>query len=94
MKKFIAGFIVGIFLCLGAVFFLYRGGVARLDLGRALDKDMIILGNGTVLRGWILKRENNEIFMEFEDKGRMNIPEGHCKNIQENYNYKYLRGMS
>jgi len=92
MKKFILGFITGIFLAAGIYFFLHQNRLLQIELGRLLDKDTIYLENGTIVKGWIVRESEREILVEVE-KGYFTVPRSRCKEIRENALLRYTREL-
>ncbi|MFH1593146.1 MAG: hypothetical protein ABID09_00440 [Candidatus Omnitrophota bacterium] len=90
MKKFFAGFILGIFFIATLYFFFAPQKELKIYVGRLLDLDTIYLTSGTMLRGWIVKEDDERIWVE-TDKDSFTIPRSKCKGIQKNVLLRYLR---
>lgn len=92
MKTFLLGLIVGIFL---AIIIYYTPGFdpkLRIRLGRLLDKDIIFLKNGNIVRGWIFKESDEEFLVELE-KGYFRLPRSECETIEKNYLLQYMQEL-
>lgn len=92
MKKFLLGFIIGMFFAGSLYFFLQPDATVRLKVGRLLDRDTLYLKNGDVILGWIVQEEGDKILVEVE-KGTFILNRSECKSIQRNTFLRYLREL-
>ncbi|MBI4707984.1 MAG: hypothetical protein HY761_08680 [Candidatus Omnitrophica bacterium] len=92
MKKFLLGFIVGMFFTGSLYFFLQPDATVRIKMGRLLDRDTLYLKNGDVILGWIVQEEGDKILVEVE-KGTFILNRSECKSIQKNTFLRYLREL-
>ncbi|MBN3037944.1 MAG: hypothetical protein JW869_00840 [Candidatus Omnitrophica bacterium] len=89
MKKFLLGLIVGIFLASYIYLFLNIGPQFHVTLGHLLDKDTLYLKDGSVLQGWIIKKDSRNIWFA-QEKGYFTLPLSQCEIIQENALLQYI----
>ncbi|MBL7071593.1 MAG: hypothetical protein ISS26_05435 [Candidatus Omnitrophica bacterium] len=92
MKKFLIGFIIGIFFTVIIYFAPYVDPRFRVNLGRVLDKDMIYLKNGSVIQGWIIIEDGEEIYVEIKEE-YFSISLSQCEQIKRNYLLQYVKEL-
>lgn len=89
MKKFLFGLILGIFFSTYLYLFINLGPKVHVELGHLLDKDALYLKDGTILEGWIVKKDSRNIWIA-QEKGYFSLPAAQCKMIQENVLLQYI----
>ena len=92
MKRIAIGLILGVVLTASIYFAPYTDPRFRATLGRALDKDIIYLENGSVVEGWIMKEAEGEIFIQVED-GHYSLALSECKMVVRNYLLHHAREL-
>ena len=92
MKKFIAGFIVGIAFSVALYFSFNPSKGVTVFTGRILDRDTIYLKDGSIVKGWIAKEDNRQIWIETKE-GYFTIDRSECQNIQHNTLLLYVREL-
>jgi hypothetical protein len=92
MKKFTFGLITGIILAAVLGFFFHPSPELRIELGRLLDRDTIYLKNGKVVEGWVVKEDNNQIWVEL-GTGHFILHRAECKAIRKNSLLRYVREL-
>ena len=92
MKKFLLGFVLGIFLTGCIIFTPYLNPMFRIELKKMLDKDIIYMKDGGIVQGWITNETDNDIFLEIEN-GYFSLPRSKCKEIKRNFNLQYIREL-
>lgn len=94
MKKFISGLVLGVVLTVVAgIYFLQPFSKASIDIGRLLNKDVVVLEKGLFLKGWILHQDDDLILMETVDGSSMTIPVENCRFVKKNVLMKYVWEM-
>ena len=92
MKTLLLGFILGVFIA-SVVFFLLKPNPELLaKLGHELDKDKVYLKDGQILEGWIIKEDEENLWIEVGD-GYFTLPYSQCKNIRKNVLSQYLQEL-
>jgi len=92
MKNFILGLFIGIFITVTLYFTPYIDPRFRTKIGHLLDKDIILLKNGNIIKGWILKKQKDKISIEIAN-GYIVLPYSDCEHIEENYLLKYMKEL-
>ena len=92
MKKFLLGFIIGIFLTSLTCFSSYISPRMRIMLGHILDKDTIYLNDGRVFHGWITKEGDEEIIIEVAN-GYFTFSQSQVEGTNKDYLLKYTREL-
>ncbi|KPK97908.1 MAG: hypothetical protein AMJ95_06895 [Omnitrophica WOR_2 bacterium SM23_72] len=90
IKKFILGFIVGLFLSFSIYFIRSTDMKLRVDVGRLLDQDIVYLIDGSFVRGWVVREGKDEILVETE-KGNFTLPRARCKSIEKDVFLRFVR---
>ena len=92
MKKFLLGLIIGIFLSSYSYFFVNLGPRFRVEIGHQLDKDALYLKDGSVVEGWIIKKDKRSVWIA-QEKGYFSLPLSQCELIRENVLMQYIWEM-
>ena len=92
MKNFIFGLFIGIFVTITLYFTPYIDPRFRTKIGHLLDKDIILLKNGNIMKGWILKRQEGNLTIEIAN-GYIIIPYCDCEHLEDNYLLKYMKEL-
>ena len=90
MKKFLVGLVLGLFLASCYYYFYHPDPLFRLKVGRLLDRDTVYLEDGTIVHGWIVKSDENYIWIETES-GYFDLPVSRCKIVRKNTLLRYIR---
>ncbi len=90
IRKFILGFIVGLFFSFSLYFIRFADMKLRVGVGRVLDQDIVYLKDGSFLRGWVVQEEGDEILVE-TGKGNFTLPRARCKSIEKDVFLKFVR---
>jgi hypothetical protein len=92
MKKFLLGFVIGVFLTVCIYFAPYTDPRFRIEVGRMLDEDIIYLKSGTIVQGRIINETEEEIFIELKE-GYFNLSLSQCEKIKRNHLFQYIREL-
>jgi len=92
MKKFILGFIVGLFASISFYSLFLTNPISRAEIGYFFDKDAVYTKNGNVLHCWIIKENDDEIMVEI-DNSYFSLLRKNCVEIRKNYFLKYFREL-
>lgn len=83
MKQFLLGLVAGACLLAGIYFFLTKDQKVRVDIGRLLDLDYIYMKDGSLIKGWLLRRDSQNLLIETAE-GSFTLPASACAGVNEN----------
>lgn len=89
MKNFLLGLILGVFI-MGCIYILpYGNPKFRIQMGRLLDKDKVILNTAEVIEGWIVHKDNGTLIIESHG-GLFSLSPKEYKAVKENFLFSYI----
>ena len=93
MKKFILGFVAGVFLCAGFYFMRSSDVKLRVEVGRLLDQDVVYMTDGSRMLCWVAREGRDEISVETRE-GFFTLPRSVCARIEKDVFLKFIRPLT